>query len=107
MALLTFGLTNCSYNWGNFNKYALTAPSNLEIVGSCTVSGTSCSFGPYRWYASSIAEAAREALLSVPGETGLKDVEGIVQSYQYLFLGCVKVEGTPVKEIPETKSKKK
>ncbi|EMF82028.1 hypothetical protein LEP1GSC188_0769 [Leptospira weilii serovar Topaz str. LT2116] len=72
-----------------------------------TVSGSSCSFGPYRWDASSFAEATREALLNAPGATGLKDVKVTVKSYKYFFLGCVKVEGTPVKEIQETKPKKK
>ncbi|WP_061222682.1 hypothetical protein [Leptospira weilii] len=108
IALLTFCFANCSYNWGNFKRYAVNAPTNLEIAGPSTVSGSNCSFGFSRWYASSIAEAAREALRSAPGATGLKDVRVSVKLYKYFFFGCIKVEGTPVKEIQETtRSEKK
>ncbi|EMK05562.1 MULTISPECIES: hypothetical protein [Leptospira] len=97
LVLMLF-LFNCSHNWGQFKRYSVEAPVGLEVVGS-TVSGRSCSFGPTRWYASSIAEATRDALAQAPGATGLKDVEVIAQSYQYFFLGCIKVEGTPVREV--------
>ncbi len=97
---------NCSYNWGQFKRYSIEAPADLEVVGS-TVSGRSCSFLPYRWYGGSIAEATREALAQAPGATGLKDAEVMAQSYQYFFFGCIKVEGTPVREMVAKPSKKK
>ncbi|TGK26911.1 hypothetical protein [Leptospira stimsonii] len=107
--VLVFLFADCSYNWGQFKKYSLTVPSDLEVVGE-RVSGRDCGFLGSRWYSNSIAAAAREALLSAPGATGLKDVEVIAQSYQYgLWGGCIKVEGTPVREIaaPPVKPGKK
>ncbi|EMY76023.1 hypothetical protein LEP1GSC060_2264 [Leptospira weilii serovar Ranarum str. ICFT] len=105
LVLILF-LANCSYNWGQFKRYSIEVPADLEVVGS-PVSGRSCSFLPTRWYTNSIAEATREALAQAPGATGLKDAEVTAQSYQYVFFGCIKVEGTPVREIVTKPSKKK
>ncbi|QOI51576.1 hypothetical protein [Leptospira interrogans] len=101
---------NCSYNWGQFKRYSVTVPTDLEVIGSGTrVTGSDCSFLPTRWYTNSIAEAVREALKLSPGATGLKDVEVKAQSYQYVFFGCIEVEGTPVREVvvPAKSTKKK
>ncbi|ASV11353.1 hypothetical protein [Leptospira santarosai] len=98
--LLILLSASCSYNWGQFKRYSVTTPSDLEVVGNGTrVSGSDCSFLPHRWYASNIAQATRDALQSAPGATGLQDVEVMAKSYQYLIMGCIKVEGTPVREI--------
>ncbi|EKO67658.1 putative lipoprotein [Leptospira interrogans serovar Canicola str. Fiocruz LV133] len=39
----------------------------------------------------------------------MKDVEVKAQSYQYVFFGCIEVEGTPVREVvvPAKSTKKK
>ncbi|TGL29711.1 hypothetical protein EHQ52_17180 [Leptospira koniambonensis] len=108
--LFAFALAaNCSYNWGQFNRYAVVAPANLEVVGSGErVVGRDCGFSPSRWYSNSIAEAVRDALIAAPGSTGLKDVDVKARSYHYFFLSCVEVEGTPVKEVvAEKKTNKK
>ncbi|XDD49751.1 hypothetical protein AB3N59_15395 [Leptospira sp. WS92.C1] len=103
-------LANCSYSWGQFKRYSVEVPANLEVVGE-RVSGRDCGFLGSRWYSNSIAEASRKALSNAsPTATGLKDVEVIAQSYQWgPFGGCIKVEGTPVREVaaPATKSTKK
>ncbi len=106
--LFVLFFVSCSYNWGQFRQYSVSAPSNLEVLGP-PVSGRDCGFWiPSRWYANSIAEATRDALKSVPGATGLKDVEVTAQSYQYVIGHCIKVEGIPVREIAlKTPNKKK
>ncbi|MCH1911678.1 hypothetical protein L9Z41_03670 [Leptospira noguchii] len=91
---------NCSFNWGQFKRYSVEIPTDLEVVGNGTrVSGSDCSFLPTRWYVNSIAQAVRDALQSAPGATGLQDVEVKAKSYQYIIMGCIEVEGTPVREV--------
>ncbi|WP_016757308.1 hypothetical protein [Leptospira santarosai] len=108
--LLLVVSVNCSYNWGQFKRYSVTAPTDLELIGSGgRVTGSDCSFLPTRWYTNNIAEAVRDALKSAPGATGLKDVDVKAQSYQYVFFSCIEVEGTPVREVlaPAKPTKKK
>ncbi|TGM87911.1 hypothetical protein [Leptospira licerasiae] len=107
--IIAFAISaNCSYNWGQFNRYSVIAPANLELVGSVErVTGRDCGFLPTWWYSNSIAEATRDALSAVPGATGLKDVDVKAKSYHYFFLSCVEVEGTPVKEVVAEKKPNK
>lgn len=95
-------LTQCSSHWGNFKKYSLDKPSNLEVVGE-RVSGSDGSFFKY-WYTQNIATATRDALSKAPGATGLTDVEVKAESY-YIYNRIV-VSGIPVKETESTSNKK-
>ncbi|MCB1141579.1 MAG: hypothetical protein KDK54_05035 [Leptospiraceae bacterium] len=96
LAVLFF--INCTNHWGNFKKYSLKAPENLEVLGG-EVSGKSCGFSWFfqGWYSQNLAEATRDALSKVPGATGLKDasVEG---DHSQVLIVCMKITGIPVKE---------
>ncbi|MDF3819791.1 hypothetical protein P3G55_07775 [Leptospira sp. 96542] len=104
-ALFIICFLGCHHNWGNFKRYSVDSPNNLEIKGE-QVSGKDCRFLfsftdsylllPTNWYWNSIAEASRNALRSNTSATGLKDVE--IESQFYLLFNCISVTGIPVVE---------
>jgi hypothetical protein len=88
-------MLNC-HRWGNFKKYELKVPQNLEIQNT-RVKGSDCRYLYGWWFWNSIAEATRDALEKAPGYEGLSDVT--VGTESYFFIHCIVVEGNPAREI--------